>query len=73
MFFWNDIDPGTNEYGWSFKLGLGISPLIGGHLTVPVELGFVTENLTNEHPKGESFTHTDSRIFLEVGIGAFFW
>ncbi len=68
----NDVDPGASETGWSLKLGLGVSPVIGGHVAVPVELGYVTERLTRQEPEG-SFASTSGRIYLESGIGAFLW
>lgn len=73
LYMSNDVDPGATETGWRLKLGLGVSPVIGGHLTVPVELGFVTEQMTTDHEKAGSYTATSSRIYLEVGIGAFLW
>ena len=69
----NDVDPGATETGWRLNLGIGISPVIGGHVTVPVELGFIVERLTSDYSKWGSFTATSFRIYLETGIGAFLW
>jgi hypothetical protein len=69
----NEVDPGATETGWRLKLELGVSPVIGGHLAVPVELGFVVERLTTDYSKEDSFTATSVRIYLESGIGAFLW
>ena len=68
----NDIDPGATETGWSLKLGIGISPVFGGHVTVPVEIGYVAHHLSSDYGS-TSFSHTTSRIYLECGIGAFLW
>ena len=73
LYVTNDVDPGAEETGWRLKLGIGISPVIGGHLAVPVELGFMTERLTREINTEESYTETNNRLYLEVGIGAFIW
>jgi hypothetical protein len=53
--------------GWRLKLGVGVSPVIGTKGTMPVELGFQTDSGTDEH------TSSSSRIYLEVGFGAFLW
>jgi len=72
QYLMNDVDPGAEETGWSLKLGLGISPVFGGHVAVPVELGYVAYHLSSDYG-GESFSQTSSRIYLECGIGAFLW
>jgi len=68
----NDLDPGAVEMGWSLKLGVGISPAVGGHLTVPVELGYLVHHLESEYGS-ISYSNTSSRIYLECGVGAFLW
>lgn len=73
FYTWNDTDPGQRETGWRLELGLGISPLIGNHLTIPVELGFSTDRLTIDHDKEGTNATTNSRIYLKVGIGGFLW
>lgn len=62
----------TTANGWLFKAGLGVSPLIGTHGTMPVELGFRTESMTSGEGESES-TAKSSGIYLEVGFGAFLW
>ena len=58
----------TTSNGWRLKLGAGVSPVIGTKGTMPVELGFQTDSWTyDEH------TSNSSRIYLEVGFGAFLW
>lgn len=68
----NNMDPGASETGWNLKLGLGVSPVIGGHVTVPVELGFLLHHRSSDYGV-ESFSRTAGRIYLESGIGAFLW
>lgn len=72
-YVYNDADFGINETGWRFKFGLGISPLLGDHLTIPIELGLMSERLTQDYYEDESLMVTNNRLFLEVGFGAFLW
>lgn len=72
QYLMNEIDHGATETGWSLKLGLGISPTFGGHVAVPVELGFVAHHISSDYGE-ESFSRTTSRIYLECGLGAFLW
>ncbi len=65
-------DPGATETGWNLKAGLGVSPVIGGHVGVPVELGFLLLRRSSEY-SGENYSQTAARVYLESGIGAFFW
>ena len=69
----NDADFGTDENGWRFKVGIGISPLFGNHLTVPIEFGLMSERLTQDYYEEDSLTETHYRLFLEMGFGAFLW
>ena len=69
----NEADFGTTETGWRLKLGIGVSPLFGDLITIPVEFGFITDKLTQEHDKVDTYTETNYRLFLEVGFGAFLW
>ena len=72
----NDVNPGAiTEAGWRLRLELGISPVIGGYMAVPVELGFMAERLTSDYnlEPGRNYTLTSFRIYLETGIGAFLW
>lgn len=68
----NFVDPGATETGWSLKLGLGVSPVFGDHIALPVEVGYLTHHLSSDY-QGESFSQTTRSIYLEFGIGAFFW
>ena len=68
----NDVDPGASETGWNLKLGLGVSPVIGGHVAVPVELGYILYHRSSDYGE-ENYSHTAGRIYLESGIGAFLW
>lgn len=68
----NDVDPGASETGWRLKLGLGISPVFGRHLTVPVEFGYMAHHISSDYGS-ISYSQTTSRIYLECGIGAFLW
>lgn len=72
QYLMDDVDPGATKTGWSLKLALGISPVFGGHVAVPIELGYVAHHLSSDYGS-TSFSHTTSRIYLECGIGAFFW
>ncbi|MEO0085218.1 MAG: hypothetical protein ABIK37_01165 [candidate division WOR-3 bacterium] len=54
--------------GFRARAGVGISPLIGSHGTMPVELGFQHQSL-----KYGSSTTTSNQIYLEAGFGAFLW
>lgn len=68
----NSVDPGATETGWSLKLGLGVSPIFGDHIAVPIELGYLRRHLSSEY--GEvSYSTSSSSMYLECGIGAFFW
>ncbi|MCD4827903.1 MAG: outer membrane beta-barrel protein [Candidatus Cloacimonetes bacterium] len=67
----NDADFGSTETGWRTKLGIGISPLLGDIITVPVEFGFMIDKLTQDFDKEDSYTATNKRIYLVVGFGAF--
>jgi hypothetical protein len=66
-------DYGTVEQTWSgfrARAGVGVSPLIGTHGTMPVELGFQYQTLSAD--VGEvTQTQKSSTIYLEVGFGAF--
>jgi hypothetical protein len=68
----NEMDPGATETGWSLKLGIGISPVFGGHVAVPLELGYMAHHLSSDYGS-TSFSHTTNSIYLECGIGVFFW
>lgn len=68
----NEVDPGATETGWNLKLGLGISPIFGDHIAVPVEIGYLAHHLSSDYGE-ESYSRTTSSIYLECGIGAFFW
>lgn len=68
-----DADFGASETGWRLKLGIGMSPLLGDIITVPVELGFMTDKLTHEYDNENTYTETNNRIYLEIGFGAFLW
>jgi len=57
----------TNS-GYRGRVGVGISPLIGSHGTLPVELGFQTQSV-----KSGSVSTTSNQIYLEAGFGAFLW
>ncbi len=72
QYLMNEVDPGATETGWSLKLGLGISPVFGEHVAVPIELGYVAHHLSSDYGE-ESYSQTTSRIYLECGIGAFLW
>jgi hypothetical protein len=72
-FVMSDLDPGASETGWRLKLGLGLTPVVGGHVAVPVEVGYMTERLTSEYGEEGTVTVTTSRIYLESGLGAFLW
>jgi len=62
------VGEAVTSNGWRLKLGVGVSPVIGTKGTMPVELGFQTDSWTyDEH------TSSSSRIYLEVGFGAFLW
>jgi len=54
----------TTNSGYRARAGVGISPLIGSHGTLPVELGFQTQKIGTE---------PSNRIYLEAGFGGFFW
>ncbi len=68
---YGESDPTTTN-GWRLKLGVGVSPVVGTKGTMPVELGFQTDSQT--YGEGEyKHTSTSSKIYLEVGFGAFLW
>jgi len=67
-----DLDPGAVEIGWSLRLGVGISPVIGSHFTVPIELGYLVHHIESEYGS-ISYSKSSNRIYLECGIGAFLW
>ncbi len=69
----NDVDTGVTDSGWRLKLGFGISPLIGTHGTFPIELGVATEKVRSGNSENQESTSKGSRIYLEVGFGAFLW
>lgn len=58
----------TTSSGYRARVGVGISPLIGSHGTLPVELGFQTQSL-----KYGSTTTTSNQVYLEAGFGGFLW
>ncbi len=68
---YGEYDPTTSN-GWRFRVGLGVSPLIGTRGTMPVELGFQTGSLTTGSGEHQ-YTSKSSKIYLEVGFGAFLW
>lgn len=72
QFLKSEMDPGSTETGWNLKLGLGISPIFGDHVAVPVEIGYMAHHLSSDYGE-ESYSHTSSSIYLECGIGAFLW
>lgn len=67
----NHMEVGDTETGWRLKIGVGISPIFGQHLTIPLEVGFLTEQLKSENSKEISYTNKISRIYIEIGLGAF--
>jgi len=54
----------TLSSGWLARIGVGISPLIGDRGTMPIELGYEMKNPS-------ATAQTRSRVYLEVGFGAF--
>ena len=72
QFLRSEMDPGSTETGWNLKLGLGISPIFGDHVTVPIELGYMAHHLSSDYGE-ENYSHTSRSIYLECGIGAFLW
>jgi hypothetical protein len=69
---------GREEYrrtgdGWRFKIGVGVSPVVGTKGTIPVELGFKTESITYVYERTESRTYKYNTLYLEAGFGAFLW
>lgn len=72
QYLMNDVNPGASETGWGLKFGLGISPIIGENVALPVELGYVTHHITLDYGD-ESSSKTTDWIYLEFGIGVFLW
>ena len=72
QFLKSEMDPGSTETGWNLKLGLGISPIFGDHVAIPVEIGYMAHHLSSDYGV-ESYSYTSSCIYLECGIGAFLW
>jgi hypothetical protein len=68
-----DIELGRESNGWGLEFGIGISPLIGTHVTLPVEFGFATQQVTSVNSKNEEYTTKSSRMYLEFGLGVFLW
>jgi hypothetical protein len=66
---YGEYDPTTTN-GWRLKAGVGVSPVIGTKGTMPVELGFMTQQVT--YAEGAEPT-ASSKIYLEAGFGAFLW
>jgi hypothetical protein len=58
--------------GWRLRVGGGLSPVLGKKATLPVELGFETEQITYGDPEYE-YTSTSNRLYLEIGFGAYVW
>jgi hypothetical protein len=52
--------------GWRARAGVGLSPLIGDRGTMPVEVGYEMQSY-----KFGGATANSSRVYLEVGFGAF--
>jgi hypothetical protein len=64
--------PGVGtEAGWQLSAGIGVSPVVGSHGTLPVELSFAPRSLTSDYGGGETETNRTSTIGLEVGLGFF--
>jgi len=61
--------------GWRFRVGVGVSPVLGKKATLPVELGFETKNMTTtyDYEYMEDYSWTENKIYLEVGFGAYIW
>ena len=72
QFLNSEMDPGATETGWRLKIGLGISPIFGDHVAVPVEIGYLAHHLSSDYGE-ENYSNTTGSIYLECGIGAFFW
>ncbi len=72
QYLMNEFDLGATETGWGLKLGLGISPVFGDHVAVPIELGFLAHHLSSDYGE-ESYSNTMSSIYFECGIGAYLW
>jgi hypothetical protein len=53
--------------GWRARIGAGISPLIGDRGTMPIEVGYEMQNMK----AATDSDHSSSRVYLEVGFGAF--
>ena len=72
QYLMKEMIPGAIETGWNLKFGVGISQIFGEHVAVPIELGYMINNISSDYG-GESFSQTINRIYLECGIGAFLW
>jgi hypothetical protein len=59
------------EVGWQLKAGLGVSPVVGNHGTLPVELSFTTRSLKRDYGEAETKIIRISMLGLEVGLGFF--
>lgn len=68
-----DLTPGFRESGWRFNVGLGTSLMIGKHLTLPIEIGFIADRTKSEEFEGKEMKYEQNRIYLKIGLGAFFW
>jgi len=53
--------------GWRARIGVGMSPLIGDRGTMPIEIGY--EMQSTKYP--DATAQKRSRVYLEVGFGAF--
>ena len=54
--------------GWQARIGAGMSPLIGDRGTMPIEIGY---EMQSTKAGGSSVAQSRSRVYLEVGFGAF--
>ncbi|MCX6844945.1 MAG: hypothetical protein NTX53_22010 [candidate division WOR-3 bacterium] len=57
----------STSNGWLARIGAGMSPLIGDRGTMPIEVGYEMQSVKY----GASPAQSRSRVYLEVGFGAF--
>jgi len=58
------------ETGWQLGAAIGVSPVVGSHGTLPVELSYTFRSLTRPTPEGSENARV-STLGLEVGLGFF--
>jgi len=68
----NEMKPGALENGWNFKFGLGISPVIGKHLSLPIEIGYRLQHRSSDYGE-HTYSWSRGSLYIESGIGAFLW